>query len=126
MFNFFKLQSKHPIRRVKSFQYAFEGVFHALVNEPNFRIQIIIALVSIGAGLYFKITNIEWGLLAISIGLLLAAEMINTVVEEIMDHFVHEEHPIVKIVKDLSAGFVLITSFITLVILFLIFGHKII
>jgi diacylglycerol kinase len=116
--------SHHPVRRIKSFRYAFEGVFHALINEPNFRIQLLIVLVSVFMGSYLRINNVEWGLLAISLGLLLAAEMINTVVEEILDHFFKEKNPVVKIVKDLAAGYVLVTSAITLAILILVFGPR--
>lgn len=117
-------KSNHPIRRVISFKYAFEGIFHALLNEPNFRIQLLIVAVSTIMGFYLHIETIEWGLLTISLGLLLSAEMINTVVEEVLDHFFRERDPVVKIVKDLSAGFVLVASFITLIILGLVFGPR--
>lgn len=115
------LKSRHPIRRVDSFKYAFKGVFHALSNEPNFRIQILIVLVTVILGAYFGINTTEWGLLIIAAGLLLSAEMINTVVEEIMDYLIPEESPVVAIIKDLSAGFVLTMAFTNLVILFLVF-----
>jgi len=119
-------RNKHPLRRADSFKFAFEGIFHALVNEPNFRIQIIIALLSIAFGFYFNISNVEWALLTISMGLLLTAEMINTVVEEVIDYFIKELHNGAKVIKDLSAGFVLITAAIAAIILCLIFGPKVI
>ena len=119
------LNSHHPIRHAKSFKHAFHGLFHALFNEPNFRIQVIIATASIGLGWHFKINNVEWGLLIISLGALLAAEMTNTVVEELIDKFIKEYDEGARIIKDLSAGFVLTTSVTTLVILILIFGDRI-
>lgn len=122
MFNPFK--SHHPIRHAKSFKYAFEGIFHALINEPNFRIQIIIVAVSVAMGYNFKISNTEWGLLTISMGLLLVAEMVNTVVEEAVDQVTRDFHEGAKVIKDLSAGFVLITAFVALIIMGLIFVPK--
>lgn len=116
------IKTKHPIRRVDSFKYAFKGVFHALSNEPNFRIQVLIVLVTIMLGLYFKISTVEWGLLIIVGGLLLSAEMVNTVVEEFMDYLIPSENPVVAVIKDLSAGFVLIMAFTNLAILFFVFG----
>ncbi|MFH1648513.1 MAG: diacylglycerol kinase family protein [Patescibacteria group bacterium] len=120
-------KSHHPVRHAKSFKYAFEGIFHALINEPNFRVQLVIVTLAIIFGKKFGISNTEWGLLAISLGSLLSAEMVNTVVEEVLDHFYlkEEENIAIKVIKDLSAGFVLITSITTLIILILVFGNKI-
>lgn len=128
MFNFFKSdiwKSNHPIRRIASFRYAFEGLFHALLNEANFRIQVIIAIVSIIAGVYFKITTTEWGLLTLTMGFLLTSEMINTVVEEFIDNIIKEESQVAKIIKDLGAGFVLVSAITALIVLILIFGNHI-
>ena len=40
-------------------------------------------------------------------GLLLSAEMINTLVEEFIDNLIKDEHEGAKIIKDVAAGFVL-------------------
>ncbi len=120
------LNSHHPIRHAKSFKYAFEGIFHVLIHEANFRIQVLIVLIATVGGFHFKINNTEWGLLTISMGFLLAAEMLNTVVEEFIDHVVKEENLGMKIIKDCAAGFVLITAITSAIILFLIFGHRVI
>lgn len=117
-------QSHHPIRHAKSFKHAFEGLFRALINEPNFRVQIGIVALAAYFGKKFNISNAEWSILIISLGLLLTAEIINTVVEELTDHFVKEEDPIVKIIKDLSAGFVLIAAISTALIIYLTFASK--
>ena len=60
-----------------------------------------------------------------SMGFLLAAEMLNTVVEEFIDNVVKEESLGMKIIKDCAAGFVLITAITAAIILFLIFGHRV-
>jgi len=118
-------KSHHPARHAKSFKYAFEGIFHALINEPNFRIQLIIVTLAIIFGKKFGISNTEWGLLTISLGSLLSAEMVNTVIEEVLDYFYKDDNGAVKVVKDLSAGFVLVTSITALIILILIFGKRV-
>jgi undecaprenol kinase len=118
------ISSHHPIRHVKSFRYAFSGIFHALLNEPNFRVQLLVAFISLGFGIYFGISNVEWALLVLSMGILISAEMINTVVEELMDHIFKESHDVAKIIKDLSAGFVLVTAATAFVIFLLIFGQR--
>ena len=122
MTNIFK--SHHPLRHAKSFKHAFEGIWHALLNEPNFRVQIVIVVIACVLGIYYHISNTEWGLLVISMGLLLTAEIVNTVVEEFIDVLIKEHNGGVKIIKDMAAGFVLISAAVALVILYLIFGHR--
>jgi diacylglycerol kinase len=112
------------MRHAKSFKHAFEGIWHALLNEPNFRVQILIVIVACSLGVHYRISNIEWGLLVISMGLLLTAEIVNTVVEEFIDVLIKEYHSGVKVIKDMSAGFVLISAGVVLVLLYLIFGHR--
>ncbi len=113
--------SHHPRRHARSFKYAFSGVIHALLNEPNFRVQVVIVVVAAILGFYFKINTTEWGLLILTMGLLLFAELLNTVVEEFMDNLIPHKDPGARIIKDLSAGFVLIMAFTSLAILSLIF-----
>lgn len=117
-------KSHHPIRHVKSFGYAFEGIFHALLHEPNFRVQVIIAILSVILGRHFKISNTEWAILTLSNGFLLSAEMLNTVVEEFIDNLIKEKSSVVKVIKDLVAGFVLTAALTALIIFMLIFGHR--
>jgi diacylglycerol kinase len=118
------LKSHHPVRHIKSFHFAFKGIFHTLLNEANFRVQVVIVIVTLFLGYHYSISHIEWGLLIICIGMLLSAEMINTVVEEVTDNFIKEYHEGARIIKDVSAGFVLITAFTYLFIFLLIFGSK--
>ncbi len=115
--------TRHPLRRVDSFKYAFKGVFHALLNEPNFRIQCAIVLATLVFGFLTKLTHIEWAILALSEGILLSAELVNTVVEELLDHLIPERSSVVAIIKDLSAGYVLIMALTNLALLIIIFGY---
>jgi diacylglycerol kinase len=114
----------HPKRHARSFKYAFSGLFHTLLNEPNFRIQLIIVAAFIYLGFKYQISNLEWAIMTISMGLLLSAEMVNTVVENFLDAFVTDENDGVRIVKDISAGFVLITAITALIVFILIFADN--
>jgi len=57
--------------------------------------------------------------------LLLIVELLNTVIEEIMDQLMKEYDEGTKIIKDVSAAAVLITSFVVLANLIIIFWPKI-
>lgn len=111
----------HPVKQVKRFKYAFNGIFHALVHEANFRIQVVYAAAVIYAGLYFGISLTDWSMLVLSLGFLLSAEMVNTAVENIIDHVIHHYDESARIIKDLSAGFVLVTGICTLIVSILVF-----
>jgi diacylglycerol kinase len=120
------LKSHHPIKHIKSFKYAFEGVLHALIHEANFRVQILITAISVGLGFYFQISSSEWSILVIGFASLLSAEVINTSIENFINYVIPKKSNVVKIVKDLSAGYVLINAIACLIILFLIFGKYLI
>ena len=121
----YKFKRNHPVREINSFKYAFEGLMHAFFTEPNFRIQTLIVAFSIVLGKLYEITIMEWSILIISLGLLLIVELLNTVIEEIMDQLMKEYDEGTKIIKDVSAAAVLITSFVVLANLIIIFWPKI-
>lgn len=98
------------MRHAKSFQHAFSGLFHALMNEPNFRVEVVAALFFVSVGLMVKLSLTHWALLVLAIGFVLVAEVINTVIEEFIDLLVKEHHDGVKVIKDMAAAFVLIAS----------------
>ena len=66
----------------KSFYYAIAGIVYALTRERNLRIHFLAAGVAIAAGIWLEISYLEWGMLAITITLVMVAEMINTAVEK--------------------------------------------
>lgn len=120
------LKAHSPIRHVKSLRYAFTGLVHVLINEANFRVQLCITAAVVYLGLRFGINYLEWGLLVISLGMLLIAEMINTIVENFIDVLIKEYHEGAKIIKDVSAGFVFVTSLVALFNIVAILGRPLI
>lgn len=116
------LKSHHPIKHLKSFKFAFEGVLHALIHEANFRLQILITAIAVGLGFYFQISSSEWSVIILGFASLLSAEVLNTSIENFIDYLIPKKSNVVKIVKDLSAGFVLINALACLAILVVIFG----
>lgn len=93
-----------------SFKVAFEGIAHALRYNRNLRIHFIIAAIVMIASLLLKVSPFEKGILGIVILLVIAAEMINTSLEEMVDLITTEHRKEAKIAKDVSAGMVLITA----------------
>ncbi len=61
-------------------------------------------------GLLCKVSPIEWCILFFTISLVLASEMMNTAIEKICDITHPEPNETVRIIKDVSAGMVLVCA----------------
>ena len=115
-------ETRHNKTRLESFRVAYEGLWHAINHQRNFQIQLIIGAVVLIAALWLGFTRIEWLVLIITIALVLAAELLNTVVEVVVDLAVKERLiPDAKIAKDVSAAAVLLISAFSVIIGLILF-----
>lgn len=108
----------------KSFGFAYEGIIHAFKAERNFKFHVIAAIVVIILSIFTKLTLIEWFIVLMLIGGMIALELMNTAVERIIDLTTSERHPLAKQAKDLAAGAVLIYAIVSAIIGFLLFIPK--
>jgi diacylglycerol kinase (ATP) len=51
-----------------------------------------------------------WGVMAMAIGLVIGAELLNTAIETLADHLHPQQHEAIKRTKDVAAGAVLVAS----------------
>lgn len=108
-----------------SFHYALQGIRHALKNDQNLRIHFVVAALVIIASLIFHVNPFEMGILGIMILLVLAAEMINTTIEEMVNLITTEHRKEAKTAKDVAAGMVLLIASGSIIVGFLIFAPHI-
>lgn len=94
--------------RVKAFRFAFAGIFNAFREESHLKLHGIAALFVTGLGFLFDISKTEWLFVVSAMCLVIAFEMLNSAVEKLCDLLVPQQHPVVKYVKDVSAGAVFI------------------
>ena len=97
-------------RLIKSFGYAFKGLYKVFREEQNLKIQTGASLIVIILGIYFKISRPEWVLLVIVISLVLTVEITNSAVERITDVLKPRINSYVKEIKDIMAAAVLLSS----------------
>jgi diacylglycerol kinase len=97
-------------RFLKSFSHALRGLQHALIHEKNFKIEIFCAAAAICCAFVFNISKIEWFVVILNITTVLTAELFNTAIENLCNIIHKTTHPIIKIVKDVSAAAVVITT----------------
>lgn len=95
---------------LRSFSFAGQGVWYVVRTQRNMRVHLAASVCAIAAGLALRIGAADWACVIIAIGLVLATEALNTVVEALTDLYTREFHPLAKIAKDAAAGAVLITS----------------
>ncbi len=96
---------------VKSFGYAFQGLFTAIKKERNMRIHIVCMIYMyffLFAFDFFEITRTQTAILLLACGLVIGAELINTAIESAVDLQGEEHTPLGKIAKDCAAGAVLV------------------
>jgi undecaprenol kinase len=68
------------------------------------------ALAIVGVLLWRRPAAIWWAVLTVTTMVVIAAELINTALEQLADHLHPHEHPRIEIVKDCAAAAVLIAS----------------
>jgi diacylglycerol kinase (ATP) len=75
--------------------------------------------------IYLNFTYLELLILCVTMTLVLAAEMINTTVELLVDMVKSEFHPIARIIKDISAGTVLLAAVNAVTVGYMLFSRKV-
>ena len=113
-----KIIRKHKI----SFKNAFNGLFWAFSTQPNFKIHFILAILTVLAGFYFKISFLEVTILILTIVFGFAVEMVNTSIEAMTDLITLKWSKNAKIAKDVAAGMMLLTAIGAVIIAILILG----
>lgn len=109
----------------KSFHNAQRGIFYFFRNERNGQIQLLASLLLLVAGFYFHLNKPEWIAVVLNIGLIICLEMCNSALEKICDLITPDYHPVIRVIKDVSAGAVLWASIIGIITGIIVFGPKI-
>ena len=111
---------------MSSFKYALHGLLAALRTEKNLCFHLASTVIVIAAGIFFKMDVVEWMVVALCVASVIAAELFNTAIEKLCDVFTTEDHPQIKIIKDIAAAGVLIAAAGAAVAGLIIFTPKII
>ncbi len=103
------------------FKIAAYGLKTAFKEEQNFRIQCWIAVVVLILAAVLKLNRVEMSIIILTILAVLSFELINSQIEKFLDILHPNHHPRVKIIKDFSAGAVLLSALGSIIIGLLIF-----
>lgn len=106
-------------------RYAVTGIKVFVKTERNGQIQLGISVLVILLGFILKIERTEWIAILFCIMLVIGFEMINTAIENLCNLVHSDYHPRIKIIKDLSAGAVLMAAILSAIIGTVIFFPRI-
>src|SRR5580698_1967421 len=84
------------------FRSAFRGLHRGIRGESNFFFHLFAAAVTIAAGVIFKISAVEWCLVALCITAVFAAEMFNTAVESLAQAVSRQYNPRIADALDIA------------------------
>jgi len=111
---------------LSSLDFALTGIYTAFQEERNMRKHAVTSLVVVLAGFVFQVSKIEWLFLLLSIFLVIAFEILNSAIENVVDLASHYHFSMLaKKAKDMAAGAVLVVSLFAAVTGLIIFIPRI-
>ncbi|NLO82681.1 MAG: phosphatase PAP2 family protein [Clostridiales bacterium] len=110
---------------IDSFNAAIKGLLYGFRTEKNIKIHFFIALFTLIAAMLADVTKIEALILFITITMVIAAELINTAIERVVDILHSEYHPLAEVAKNVAAAAVLVTAVNAVMVGYIIFYNRI-
>lgn len=105
----------------RSLRHAFRGLHEVAHAEHSFRVQLLLGVLAIIASLLFPLSALQRVLIILLVAAVLVLEVLNSIVERLIDAVQPRLNPMVREVKDMMAGTVLLTSVSALVVGLIIF-----
>lgn len=90
--------------------HALNGIAHAWRTQRNLRIQAVCGVLAIVVFAALRVSPLALAVLALTIAVVLAFEVMNTALEALVDLVSPQIHPLAKAAKDAAAGAVLIAA----------------
>jgi len=108
-------------KQLRSFGYAFEGLWGAIRTESHLRFHLVAALYVCIFALLGEFSASQWGVLILTICAVISAELVNTALEDLCDLYSTEKNPRIKRIKDIAACAVLIFAIGAVIVAILLF-----
>jgi diacylglycerol kinase (ATP) len=116
---------QHSSSLFQSFNFAAEGIVHAVRTQRNLWIHFAVAVAVLVAAIGFGASKLELAVLLLAITFVLVAELVNTAVEATVDVASTSFDPMAKIAKDIAAGAVLVASLNAVAVGYLVFSGEV-
>ena len=93
----------HPSFR-RSFLFALQGFRTALRQERNIKVMLAGGAFAVAMGIILRIDAVSWAVVLVCCGMVIAAELLNTAIETVVDLVSPEFHPLAGQAKDIAAA----------------------
>ena len=113
------------MNRIKSVGFAIRGAILLIRTEASMKIQVCPGPIMTAAGLYFDTSATEWIMQLFAIALVLCTVGMNTAVAKLSDLVQPEFDEKIGLIKDITAGAVMLVSIVASIIGFIIYFPKI-
>ena len=110
------------IRIVRSFYFAFAGLFFLFRTQRNARIHLFIGACVFAVAGWLGVSRAEWVVLVLTSACVIILEGLNTAIEAAVDLASPDVHPLAKHAKDLAAGMVLVAALAAVAVGLIVLG----
>lgn len=104
----------------RSFRWALRGFCYCAASQRNFRIHLCAAGALVWWAAHYALERTQWALLLLAVGLMLAAEMLNTALEALTNLRSESYDSLARVAKDVAAGAVLVCAVLCAVVGFVL------
>jgi diacylglycerol kinase len=101
--------SPPPRTWLGKFADAFRGVWRAVCTQSSFYAHLPVAAAAVAASAWFRISAVEWCLVALAIGAVLAAEVFNSAIEMLARALDRGPDERIRDALDMASGAVFVT-----------------
>ena len=111
---------------IRSFKHGVDGIIYSIEKEINIVLIMILTLIALLVSFLLNVSQTELCLVVISMGAMMASELINCSIEAAVDLVTLETNELAKIAKDCAGAATLVLVIVSLFIDSIIFIAKII
>jgi diacylglycerol kinase len=108
-------------KHIRSYIYSIRGLRQAFLHENNLHFHIAAAIAVIVMNTTLRVSQAEWLITLMLIGLAWTAELFNTAIEKLADRVTKDYDPSIGQVKDMASGAVLIICFFAVICALIIY-----
>ncbi len=109
-----------------SFCYAVRGFVAAVKSERNLRIHLVAVVAVTTISTFLSLNALEWVVLTLTMGMVVATELMNTALEAVVDLACPHLHPLAAVAKNAAAAAVLVTAVVAVIVAWLLLWPKIV
>ncbi|MCL4109018.1 UNVERIFIED_CONTAM: hypothetical protein GTU68_052656 [Idotea baltica] len=107
---------------MKSFQYAIVGLLYVIRTQRNAKIHLFVFAIVLAMAAWLDSPPTHWAILILTAGIVVIAEIANTVIETIVDLVSPKFHELAGRAKDVAAGGVLFAALLAVPIGLILLG----